>query len=413
MSGAGAQEVEYAGLGLRSLAFFLDALVWLVLLSQIAGNIPQSVYEDEPVVVGVIFLVLFSLGFNYFWLTEWKWGKTLGKAICSIRVRTENGGDLRFGPSTVRNLLRLVDVIVIGPILIASSDRRQRLGDRAAHSVVVRDRPTPLAVSHPHPTPPVAANPATAATVAAPAPTPPQQPPVGKASPWARSIGIPEAGFRPLTVLWGILVLIGLLTVETVVVAGFDPKLESLGAKLAVQGFLAVTLIAVALGFAGWRRSPRSALNGLGVRGFAGSALGLAAVAYIAYIVFAAVYSLLVQPEQEDLTKDLGFDDGGVGPIIAGFLIVALAPLSEEIFFRGFMYGGLRRRLPVWGAAAISGLVFGLLHYTGPDSIGVVPQLAVLGVLLAWLYERTGSLWPPIMLHVVNNGIALAIVTST
>jgi membrane protease YdiL (CAAX protease family) len=67
----------------------------------------------------------------------------------------------------------------------------------------------------------------------------------------------------------------------------------------------------------------------------------------------------------------------------------------------------------VWAAAALSGAVFGLLHYTDPDSIGVVPQLAVLGVLLAWLYERTGSLWPPILLHVVNNAIAFVVVTST
>jgi membrane protease YdiL (CAAX protease family) len=37
----------------------------------------------------------------------------------------------------------------------------------------------------------------------------------------------------------------------------------------------------------------------------------------------------------------------------------------------------------------------------------------VLGILLAWLYERTGSLWLPIMLHVVNNAIAFAVLTST
>jgi hypothetical protein len=67
----------------------------------------------------------------------------------------------------------------------------------------------------------------------------------------------------------------------------------------------------------------------------------------------------------------------------------------------------------VWAAALISSGIFGLLHYTDPDSIAVVPQLALLGVLLAWLYERTGSLWPPIILHVLNNAIAFAIVTST
>jgi len=197
------------------------------------------------------------------------------------------------------------------------------------------------------------------------------------------------------------------------VVAAFDPELESLASKLAVQGLLAATLIGVALWFAGALRSPRLALTGLGLRGFAGSALGLAAVGYIAYIVFAAIYGAIVQPEQDDLTRELGLDDGGFGVIAAGVLIIAVAPVAEEVFFRGFMYGGLRSRLPVWAAALISSGIFGLLHYTDPDSIAVVPQLALLGVLLAWLYERTGSLWPPIILHVLNNAIAFAIVTST
>ena len=410
MSDAGAQQVAYAGLGPRTLAFFLDSLVWLILLGQIAASIPERTYDEEPLVVGVIFIVLFSVAFNYFWLTEWKWGKTLGKAICSIRVESEDGERLRFGPASVRNLVRLLDVIVIGPILIATSERGQRLGDRFAHSVVVRDRPAPVAVrtqqattgSNPHP-------PAPATVPATPAPaTPPRS-----SNPWSDSIGIPEGRFTPLTVLWGTLAVIGALTVGSIVISAFDPELESLASKLAIQGLLAVTLIGVALGFAGGLSSPRSALRGLGLRGFAGSALGIAALTYLAYIVFAAVYATLVQPEQEDVTRDLGFDEGGVGPIIAGVLIIALAPLSEEMFFRGFMYGGLRRTLPVWAAAAVSGGVFGLLHYTGPDSIGVVPQLAVLGVLLAWLYERTGSLWPPILLHTINNAIALVIVTST
>ncbi len=430
----GPQRPSYAGLGQRTLAFVVDSLVWLGVLIVIAAIIPARAYDDEPVAVGVIYLALLSLAFNYFWLTEWIWGRTFGKAMCNIRVSGEDGGRLRFGPATLRNLCRLLDMIVIGPILIATSERRQRLGDRFAHSVVIRDQraPAPRLDQLPPPVaptaldrlpPPVAPTPmaptqnpnptttAPATPLAAPLPEPPIS--ARKPSPWSRSIGVPDGGWRPITVLWGILAVIGLLTIETGVVAAFDPELESLASKLAVQGLLAVTLIGVALGFGGLRSSARSALRGLGLRGFAGSAIGLAAVAYIVYILFAAIYAALVQPEQEDITRDLGFDEGGLGPVLAAVLIVALAPLSEEIFFRGFMFGGLRRRFPLWAAAAISGAVFGLLHYTGPDSIGVVPQLAVLGILLAWLYERTGSLWPPIILHVLNNAIALVIVTST
>jgi membrane protease YdiL (CAAX protease family) len=210
-----------------------------------------------------------------------------------------------------------------------------------------------------------------------------------------------------------VLAVLVLVTIEAGVVSIFDPDLDSLGATLGVQALLAVTLIAVALAFATRSTSLASALGELGLRRFARSALGLAAVAYVAYLIFAVIYSAFVHPEQEDITRDLGFDEGGIGAFVAGALIVAVAPLSEEIFFRGFMFGGLRRRLPMWAAAVIAGAVFGLLHYTGPDSIGVVPQLAVLGVLLAWLYERTGSLWPPIILHVANNGLALIALTSS
>jgi uncharacterized RDD family membrane protein YckC len=152
MTNAVAQEVSYASLGKRALAFFLDSIVWLVLLGQIAANIPADVYEDAPVVVGVIFLGLFSVAFNYFWFAEWKFGKTLGKAIVSIHVTTEDGERLRFGPATVRNIMRLVDVFGIGPIMIGNSERHQRLGDRFAHSIVVRDRqPAPRPAPPPVP----------------------------------------------------------------------------------------------------------------------------------------------------------------------------------------------------------------------------------------------------------------------
>ena len=406
--------VAYASLGQRGLAFFIDSVAWLFLLAQIAANIPQQTYEDSPAAVGVVFLVLLSLAFNYFWLTEWKWGKTVGKAVVSIHVTGEDGERPRFGPTTIRNVLRLVDVVFIGPLLIASSTRRQRLGDRLAHTVVVRDQPATAAVPRTNPEPAVA-------TAGAASPPPPmvatqpaaRTPAPRKRNPWAESIGIPESGWGPTKVLWGVLAVIGALIVGSGVIAAFDPEIDSTAAQLGIQGLLAVNLIAVSLGFASLRGSPIAGLRRLGLRGFAASALGITALTYVAYIVFAAVWYALVQPEQEDVTRELGFDDGGLAAVIAGFLIVAAAPLSEEIFFRGFMYGGLRRRLPVWTAAGVSGVAFGLVHYTGTDSIGVVPQLAVLGILLAWLYERTGSLWPPILLHLLNNSLALVVITSS
>ncbi|MGH2589940.1 MAG: RDD family protein, partial [Actinomycetota bacterium] len=249
------QQPAYAGLGQRGLAVFLDSLIWLFFIGQVAANIPESVYEDQPVVVGVIFLALFSAAFNYFWLTEWKWGKTLGKAICSIHVTDEDGGRPAFGPTTIRNLLRLVDVVVIGPLLIANTPRHQRLGDRFAHTIVVRDQPArATAPAKPHPANPVPAtspaqgitNPATAEAGASErhdqlfeSRASESGARRGSGSPWAgKGIGVPPASWTPLTVLWGVLTVIGLLVVEAIVVSAFDPDLESLGSKLAVQALL-------------------------------------------------------------------------------------------------------------------------------------------------------------------------------
>jgi membrane protease YdiL (CAAX protease family) len=201
-------------------------------------------------------------------------------------------------------------------------------------------------------------------------------------------------------------------TFEVLIIQAFDPAPLTLAGRLVAQALLAVTLVGIAFivaaGAGGGMASPKA----LGLRRPLRSSLGLAAAAYLGYVAIALVYSALVRPEQEDVTRDLGLGSGAFGTIAAGLLIVVAAPISEEIFFRGFIFGGLRRRLSFPGAAVLSGVIFGLFHFTGPDSIGVVPQLAFLGFALAWLYEETGSIYPPIAVHAVNNALAFAILAS-
>jgi membrane protease YdiL (CAAX protease family) len=208
----------------------------------------------------------------------------------------------------------------------------------------------------------------------------------------------------------GILTLLVATVVEVGVVSAFDPDLDSLGARLVTQALLAITLVAIA--FAVGTRAGAASAPALGLTPPLRSPIWMAAAAYLGYIVLALVYSSFVHPHQEDVTRDLGFGHGALGAIAAGILIVVAAPLSEEIFFRGFIFGGFRRRLSFPVAAVISAVIFGLFHYTGPGSIGVVPQLAFLGFALAWLYEETGSIYPTIAVHAVNNALAFAILTS-
>ena len=142
------------------------------------------------------------------------------------------------------------------------------------------------------------------------------------------------------------------------------------------------------------------ALRRLGLRGFRPSAIKWMLAAVGAYLVFAALYAgIFGSPHQEDIAESFG------ALPVQILLIVIAAPLSEEVCFRGMLFGGLRTRMPRIAAALLSGLIFGALHaLTG---VSAVPPLIFFGFVLALLYEKTGSIVPGILLHMLNNSIAL------
>ena len=236
-------------------------------------------------------------------------------------------------------------------------------------------------------------------------------PPPGATEAAAPASGtLPQGGWGPKQVLIGLAALLVALLAEVSVIAAFDPDIESLAGRLALQAMLALTLVAVA--FLAAEPGGMTAPGQLGLRRSLISPFKPAALAYLVYFGCAIVIALLIQPEQDDVTEELGYGESSLANVATAYLIVVMAPLSEELFFRGFMFAGLRRRLPFAAAAALSAGLWGLFHYTGPGTWGVVIQLAVFGVVLAWLYERTGSIWPTIAVHALNNAIAFAILTS-
>jgi membrane protease YdiL (CAAX protease family) len=165
-----------------------------------------------------------------------------------------------------------------------------------------------------------------------------------------------------------------------------------------VLGFL---LVPLALARSRGSKSLGESLRRLGVRAFRPSAFKWMAAAVGAYLLFAILYSALIfEPEQEDIAS-------GFGPVpVQIALIVFGAAIAEEVAFRGMLFGGLRERLPRIPAALAAGVVFGLLHaFTG---ISAVPPLIALGFVFCLLYEKTGSIVPGILLHMLNNSVALA-----
>lgn len=214
-----------------------------------------------------------------------------------------------------------------------------------------------------------------------------------------------DRGWGPLEALGGLVAVVLVLLLGgslVVAVAGED----GLDAVLGLQAVLELALIGVAGAFAA--RYARPAAQALGLRRPHSwrELIKLTVLGFGAYLASAFALSLLAgAPEQADIANELGFDEGLATAIVAGVLIVVVAPFCEEVFFRGFFFGGLRRGLPFWGAALGSGLLFGSIHLSDAN-LTASAQLAVLGVILAWLYEETDSLWAPIALHAFNNAVA-------
>jgi uncharacterized RDD family membrane protein YckC len=132
----------YVGFWRRALAASIDNFTWFFGVLMLLGWLPVNLANVSETAAYIGVVVVFSAWFNYFAFCEWRWGQTIGKNATGIEVRSVDGAErLSFGQASVRNLLRLVDFFVIGELMIVAGKRKQRLGDKAANTVVVRRVP--------------------------------------------------------------------------------------------------------------------------------------------------------------------------------------------------------------------------------------------------------------------------------
>ena len=128
--------------GARLLASLLDNITWILFFLWIYVWVVGGAFLASDTAGILALLVFFSLWFNYFAFCEWRWGQTIGKNATGVEVRSRGRRQrLTYGQASIRNLLRLIDFFVIGEVMIATTRRKQRLGDLAAKTVVLRRAP--------------------------------------------------------------------------------------------------------------------------------------------------------------------------------------------------------------------------------------------------------------------------------
>lgn len=130
-------------------------------------------------------------------------------------------------------------------------------------------------------------------------------------------------------------------------------------------------------------------------------AIGMMARGWLVWLAVALPWGLLMMRFGTRMQPNMlrVFGVGWRAYVLALIFGAVVAPLTEETFFRGFLFVGLRQRYPLWTAAGISGLLFGLIHFM-PLAL---PPLTLYGIIFAWLRERTGSLWPGVLMHMLVN----------
>jgi membrane protease YdiL (CAAX protease family) len=171
--------------------------------------------------------------------------------------------------------------------------------------------------------------------------------------------------------------------------------------------FVDVSVVVACLLFAGLVTRPQPWQFGLRAAPLKFTAQ-MAALGALAYFLFSVAYDAIVQPKNpQTIVKDIGADTNTLLLVAGALVVIGVAPVCEELFFRGVLFRVLRQRMSFWPAAIVDGVLFGLVH----GSLVILPVLAVLGIMFCYVYERTGSLFPTIALHALNNTVAYGATT--
>jgi len=205
--------------------------------------------------------------------------------------------------------------------------------------------------------------------------------------------------WRPIDNWIGLLLLV-LIDVALLVAAtqGLNTQLAQSAVLIIVQLVYLLPLIIV---FAYRRVNPMSLGFGMFKWSTLGLGCGLLIVSYMIILVHNGVLILLgVDTQGDQILELLSTLESPIWFILVG---VIFAPFVEELFFRGFLFQGFRQKYGWVNGAFLSSIIFGLAHL---DLVALIPT-SILGFLLSYMYHRSNSVWPGIILHVLVNAMGL------
>ncbi len=191
--------------------------------------------------------------------------------------------------------------------------------------------------------------------------------------------------------------------------AGFlkTPGIDKRASMVLDTMFMDIFVLLLILYFVTVKYKQKIAALGISLKNIAKN-IGIALSGYLAFIPVLAVLFLCVifiakllnyTPPPEPIYELIFKEERPHLLIVISAMIALIGPIIEEIFFRGFLYSALKKSLNVTAAMVITACIFSLLH---TNVLGFVPIVA-LGIFLAYLREKTGSLIPSIAVHIMHN----------
>lgn len=436
-----------AGLPRRSAAWLIDYVLGGLLGLFVSAMVPGSDSSGRGAVPA--FLVFLMIWYAYLVVSEAAWGTTLGKRLLGSRVSMADGRPCTAPAAFMRNATKalisvqtiwlvgatfathgqdmsdtaagLTFLLVLAAVaasvtMVLASERGRRLGDKLAGTIVVR-----RGASAPAPGAELPFAEAQAAEPrAADTPWVPDQLTLEFTEPELQAAGAPWSTIQPATaapsapdpaeprVPWR-----WRRTVVAVLVA-FAPELTlTLLAVLFVDAapssaptngdaiFIAASTVVFDSWWVAWAwgfslRHFHLPFSAWGFRRPARSIFWVVPLAFFGAMLVDGLWAQVVSSPVPD-----DFPHTALGIVLSSVCLCLLAPMFEETFFRGFVFQGLQASMGTVWAAILSAAIFAGGHF---DLAGFVPLFAG-GLLLAWAFRRTGSIWGSIALHVVYNAV--------